>query len=183
MGLHHCASAFEPLPFVLVLTPSRLDRSMPVRTRLNFLILTASVIGLLLIPATAFAYAPTGDDFITCVAGGDSNVECVAGVFEANTDCTFEATPGGTGSGTSDADGEFAFDFDVPTDDETDVELSIQCGTKVLADTVANVNAEGEVIANAGSNAGVLALGAVGAIALGGGALAISRRKRTSDAV
>lgn len=149
------------------------------RIRLNMLTLTAAVIGLLLIPTAAFAYAPTGDDFITCVAGGDSNVECVAGVFEANTDCTFEASTGATGDGSSDGEGEFAFDFDVPTDEETEVQVTVQCGTKVLSDTIANVTAEGEVIANAGSNAGLLALGAVGAIGIGGAALYVSKRKQT----
>jgi len=153
-----------------------------VRTRLNLLALTAAVIGLLLIPATAFAYAPTGDDFITCVAGGDENIECVAGVFDANIDCSYEANPGGTGTGTSDAEGEFAFNFDVPTDQETEVQVTVQCGAKVLSAAIANVTAEGEVIANAGSNAGLLALGAFGALAIGGGALYVSKRKRTETA-
>ena len=151
------------------------------RNRSNLIALVAAVVGLLLIPSTALAYAPTGDDFITCVAGGDSNVECVAGVFEANTDCTFETSSGASGSGTSDADGEFAFDFDAPSE-EGAIDATIQCGTKVLGETIANVNAEGEVIANAGSDAGLLAIGALGAIGLGAGALFVSRRKHSGTA-
>lgn len=155
------------------------------RIRLNLLTLAATVIGLLLIPTVAFAYAPTGDDFITCVAGGDSNIECVAGVFEEGCAGTFEAVSDdgsvvAAGDTTAaDADGEVGFDFDVATDEETDIRVTVECGAKVLSDVIANVNAEGEVIANAGSNAGLLALGALGAIGIGGGALYVSKRKQS----
>lgn len=156
------------------------------RTRLNLLTLAAAVVGLLLVPATAFAYAPTGDDFITCVAGGDLNVECAAGIFDPNTDVqvvvTGEAEVLNTVL-TADADGEISFDFDVPAD-HGDGEITVELtGTKngeafVLSEAIARVT-DGEVIANAGSNAGLLALGAFGAIAIGGGALYVSKRKRT----
>lgn len=157
------------------------------RSRLNLLTLTTAVIGLLLIPATAFAYAPSGDDFITCVAGGDTNIECVAGIFDPGTDVDAEGELNGTmvldAALTADADGEVSFNFDVPADEEGEVTVTLS-GTKngeafVLSEAIANVNSDGEVIANAGSDAGLLALGAIGAIALGGGALFVSRRKRT----
>lgn len=157
------------------------------KTRTKFTSLVAAVIGLLLIPATAFAYAPTGDDFITCVAGGDTNVECVAGIFDPGTEVAAEGEINGTmvlnTTLTADAQGEVSFNFDVPADEEGEVTVTLS-GTKngeafVLSEAIANVNAEGEVIANAGSDAGLLAIGAIGAVALGAAALFASRRKRT----
>lgn len=147
--------------------------------------LVTAVIGLLLIPATAFAYAPTGDDFITCVAGDDRTVECAAGIFDPNTDVDVlvEINPVLLDTTvTSDANGEIDFAYDVPADQSGEVTVTLT-GTKngetfVLASTVATAT-ESEVIANAGSNAGLLALGALGALAIGGGALVASRRKRT----
>lgn len=151
------------------------------RSQRLLFVLTA-LAAMLALPTAAWAYAPTGDDFITCVAGGDDTIECVAGVFEENRDCTFSVSTGATGSGSADAEGELAFAFDVPTGEATDIVVTVQCGTKVLAATVANVDAEGEVIANAGTDGlTLLAIGA-GALALGGGILAISRRRTSSNA-
>lgn len=156
------------------------------QTRLRFFATTLLAAALLLVPTAAFAYAPTGDDFVTCVAGGDSNVECVAGIFDPGTDVDVEAEFNGTmvlsETLTADADGEVSFDFDVPEGDgEVDVTLS---GTKngetfVLSETVARSEG-GEVIANAGSDSMTLLGIAVATIALGAGALFLSRRKHTS---
>lgn len=159
------------------------------RIRLNLLTLIATVIGLLLVPTVAFAYAPSGDDFITCVAGGDNNVECAAGIFDPNTDVDVlvEASTLLDTTVTADDDGEIDFDFDVPPEHE-DSEIKVTLsGTKngepfVLSEVVGTIT-DGEVIANAGSNAGLLALGAVGAIAIGGGALYVSKRKHTGTTV
>lgn len=159
------------------------------RNRNKLMSLAAAVLGLLMIPAAAFAYTPSGSDFITCVAGGDSNVECTAGVFDADSEVEFEAEVLGVvfeqGTATANADGEVAFDFDVPEDsDEGDITVTLR-GTldgeaQVLSDVIARVEADGEVIANAGSDAGLLAAGALGALAVGGAALFASRRKRTT---
>ena len=161
----------------------------PVRTRSKFLTLAAALVGLLLVPATAFAYAPTGDDFITCVAGGDREVECTAGIFDPGTDVDVEVDVDGTQvlntTLTADEDGEISFTFDVPEDAEGDVTVDLE-GTKngetfVLSDVIAQAD-ETEVIANAGSDASLLAMGAVGAIALGGAALLVTRRKGAASA-
>lgn len=160
------------------------------RSRVKFLTLAATVIGLLLIPTVAFAYAPSGDDFITCAAGGDLNVECAAGIFDPNTDVDVlvEASVLLDTTVTADANGEIDFAFDVPPEHEdSDIKVTLS-GTKngeafVLAEVVGEIT-DGEVIANTGSNAGLLALGAVGAIVIGGGALFMSRRpKRTGTTV
>ena len=160
------------------------------RTRSKIFTFAAALVGLLLIPTAAFAYAPTGDEFITCTAGGDADVECVAGPYDPNTEFSFEASYNptiATGSGTVNADGEAEFSFDasdVPAGEDITVQVTgIRDGqTVVLADEVVEVAADGEIIANAGSDAALLALGAGGAIALGGAALFVSRRKRTTTA-
>ena len=159
---------------------------MHLRTRLRLGAIVLAACSLLLIPAVASAYAPTGDDFITCVAGGDSNVDCVAGVFEEGCPGTFvAAADGGTladgSTSDADADGEVAFDFDVPADADGDITVTVECGTKVLADVIANVE-DGEVIANAGFDSTTLVAIAVGALALGSGVLAVSRRRNSAGA-
>ncbi len=160
------------------------------RNRNKVMILAAAVMGLLLIPAAAFAYTPSGDEFITCVAGDDPVVECVAGPYDPNTEFSWEAAYNPTfasGSGTVNADGEAEFSFDaseVPDDSDITVTVTgVRDGeTVVLADVIAEVE-DGEVIANAGSEAALLAIGAFGALALGGAALFVSRRKRTTTSV
>lgn len=154
-------------------------------SRSKTMILAAAIIGLLLVPATAFAYAPSGDDFITCVAGGDTTVECTAGIFDPNTtvDVLVEINPVLLDTTvTADGNGEINFSFDVPADQDGEVTV-VLTGTKsgetfVLSEAIATAEG-GEVIANAGSDAAVLAIGAFGAIALGGTALFVSRRSRT----
>ena len=159
------------------------------RTRSKMFTFAAALVGLLLIPTAAFAYAPTGDDFIECVAGDDPIVECTAGEFDPDSDADWEASYNptiATGTATADDDGVVSFSFDaseVPDGSTITVEVTgtFDGETKTLADQIATVE-DGEVIANAGSDAALLAMGAAGAIALGGAALFVSRRKRTTTA-
>lgn len=157
-------------------------------TRRRFLTVLAAVAAMLAIPATAFAYAPSGGDFITCVAGGDNNIECEAGVFDAGSEVEVEATFNGTmvldATLTANADGEVSFDFDVPDDEDGEVTVTLRGTfdgeTKVLSDAIATVE-DGEVIANAGFDSMTLLSMGLGALLLGGGVLAISRRRKSSS--
>lgn len=159
------------------------------QTRLRFFVTTALAAALLLVPTAALAYAPTGDDFVTCVAGGDDNVECVAGIFDPNTEVEVVVEFNGaivlSETLTADADGEVSFDFDVPTDEDGEATVTLT-GTKngepfVLSETVA-WSEDGEVIANAGMDSGTIVGIAAGAIALGAGVLVLSRRKTSAEA-
>lgn len=158
------------------------------RTRNKVSILAAAIIGLLLIPATAFAYTPGSGQFLTCVREPGPAVRCVAGPFRAGTPFSYEAAYNptfATGSGTVNADGEAEFSFDaseVPAGSEitVTVEGTAPDGSPlVLSDVEATVDADGE-LAVTGSEAGLLAIGALGALALGGAALFASRRKRST---
>lgn len=89
----------------------------------------ATVTALLLLPVAAFAYAPIGDDFITCVTNQPSPgaaAECRAGLFDPGTDVvvTIDLDPNDdespdpddifTATLTADADGVVTWRFTVP---------------------------------------------------------------------
>lgn len=165
---------------------------MHLRTRLRLAAIIMTAFSLLLIPVVASAYAPTGDDFITCTAGDESDVACVAGVFEEGCPGSFAAATeeGSVAEGSTtnaDEDGEVEFGFDIPSD-EGDMTVTVRCGTKVLSEVVENVNEDGgvdedgETIADTGFDSMTLIAVAVGALALGGGVLAVSRRRGSADA-
>lgn len=166
------------------------------RARLNFRVLTiaAAMVGVLLIPATAFAYAPTGDDFITCADGGDLTVECEAGVFDPNTEVDVLVVVNPTlldTTVTADADGEVSFAFDVPEEHKDGTITITLSGTfdgqpKVLAESVEADDifedgaADDDTLADTGFDASLLAIAALAALGLGGAALFVARRSRTS---
>ena len=176
------------------------------RTRSKIFTFAAALVGLLLLPGAALAvtsediteeefrtrYAPEDeDDFINCVSNEDGDtVSCEAGLFDGGTTITWTAAYNpeiANGTATVNADGTADFSFDasgVPAGSEivVAVEGTYNGEPKVIAAVAATVEADGEIIANAGSDAAVLALGAAGAIALGGAALFVSRRKRTTTA-
>lgn len=145
-------------------------------------VLVLSVLALLLVPTAAHAYAPTGDDFITCTADG-SSVDCVAGIFAAGCETALETSTGFTDTVTASVDGEVAFAFEVPADHgDGDIRVTLRCdqgGTKILSDVIAAVE-DGEVIAITGFDTiEMVALGAV-AIVFGAGILAVTRPGRSS---
>lgn len=159
---------------------------MRATTRLHLLTVLAAMAAVLAIPATAFAYAPSGGNFVTCVAGGDNNIECVAGLFDPGTEVDAEVRHRGAvvldTTLTANSDGEVEFNFDV-SDQNGAVTVRL-VGTRdgkpnVVADQIAMVK-NGEVIANAGFDATTLGGIALATLALGGGVLAFSRRKKSS---
>lgn len=156
-------------------------------TRLAFLLTAIAM--LLAMPTAAFAYAPTGDDFITCVAGGDTVVECEAGEYDPDSSVawTAEYNPEiANGTATADADGTASFSFDaadVPDGSEITVTTTgtFDGETKVLSDVIATA-ADGEIIANAGAESLTIISLAAGALLLGVGILAVNRRRSATNA-
>ncbi len=151
------------------------------RARLGLGAVVSVMVWLLLMPAAALAYAPSGDDFITCTAEG-TTVDCVAGVFAAG--CATDVTTSTEFSDTvtASADGEVAFAFEVPpTHSNGDIAVTLRCEegeTKVLSEVVASVQ-DGEVIAVTGLDTlQMLGLGGL-ALVLGAGILAVSRSSRS----
>lgn len=147
------------------------------RARLGLGATVAAFAWLLLVPAAALAYAPTGDDFITCTVDG-ATVDCVAGVFAAGCATDVTTSTGFSDTVTASADGEVAFAFEVPADHgDGDVAVTLRCEegeTKVLSDVIASVQ-DGEVIAVTGlDTVKVLGLGGL-ALVLGAAILAVSR--------
>lgn len=153
------------------------------RARLGLGATVAAFALLLVVPTVALAYAPTGDDFITCTADG-ATVDCVAGVLAAGCATGVTTSTGFSDTVTASADGEVAFTFEVPTDHgDGDVAVTLRCEqgeTKVLSDVIARVE-DGEVAVAGIDTLQVLGLGGL-ALVLGAGILAVSRSGRLGPA-
>lgn len=167
------------------------------RTRLTFLATLVVALGLLL-PAAALAYAPSDEDFLTCVEQEGNVIDCVAGVVDERCPAKFTVVVDDTtvaeGTATADDDGEVEFSFDFDATDGAAPQVTLECpGDEplVLSGTIErapggdgdgqDAAVEGD-LAQTGVDSATLALGALGAILIGGGALFISRRRRSDGA-
>lgn len=201
------------------------DFAVALTSRLRVLAMALVTIFLMLLaPATAFAYAPTGGDFIECIEeddededddsaddsddSDDGDIECVAGVFEEGCEVTFEATDEDgnvidSGTVTADDDGEVEFTLDIGDNDPEDLTITVRCdegdNPKVLSDELDNVLAapgdgdddaddddeddeDDDDLANTGADTLTVLSVALGAVALGGLVLGVSRRRGNETA-
>lgn len=169
--------------------------------RLRVLAVVMASLTLLLVPTVAMAYTPTEDDTFVCTEQDDGTVDCVAGTFEENCDGTFEVTDEDgnvidSGDVQGDDEGQVDFTFDPDGNDLDDLTVTVTCGdgenTKVLSDTLENVLAapddsddddddagvvDDDDLAQTGADTATVLTVALGALALGGLVLGISRRR------
>lgn len=167
---------------------------MNVRTRsaARLLIMTMTLAALVILPATAaLGYAPEVDDsFLTCVPGEESGqADCTAGKCDPGQPANVQVNDGELFDDTvvADEDGDvnFMFEFDPETTDEdfkVDVNCQLNGQPQVLGVVLEKDAVLADVIAAAGASSTTLVGIALGALALGAGALLVTRRRGTIDA-
>lgn len=154
----------------------------------RFSIITALSGLMLAVAATAaLAYAPPGNDFVTCVNNDDGSATVSAGVFEPGEEVEV-TTPGGqVVNGIADDNGEVTIngDGDLCADEVGNNEIEEDPDVLGAGDDRDRggagqpaVDAGGDQIPNTGANAGTLMLGALAALGIGGGALLMTRRNK-----